>query len=109
MSKLTTKSIGNKKPKLIIHTCGDIRGETCSCKENNNIPYNSTELFDDVSKKADNDKVNKKRESVINALLNDKINPVYYKCSSRWKTLKNELKLYVDEICNRNNINTLWI
>ena len=62
-----------------------------------------------ASYKKDNDKNNKIRESIIGAIINNKIPEKYYKYSRRWVTLKRATELYVYELvnlqpCNISNI-----
>jgi hypothetical protein len=72
------------------------------------IVYRDINAFVASSKK-DNDKNNKIRESIIGAIINNKIPEKYYKYSRRWVTLKRATELYVYELvnlqpCNISNI-----
>jgi hypothetical protein len=72
------------------------------------IVYRDINAFVASSKK-DNDKNNKIRESIIGAIINNKIPETYYKYSRRWVTLKRAIELYVYELvnlqpCNISNI-----
>jgi len=106
----------------IINNCG-----TCICKEikiiqnfikksynninllKNNVNYKSYIKYEDinsfiVSTKNNNDYNNKKRESIICDIINNKIPNDYYKYSFRWYKLKREINSYIDKLCKNKNI-----
>ena len=68
------------------------------------IKYNKTLLnFKDVnlfniSKKSDNDNVNKKRELIISAIINDVIPKDYLRCSLRWYNLQKQIFEYLKNL-----------
>jgi hypothetical protein len=51
-----------------------------------------------------NDSNNKKREHIIACIINNQIPEQYYRHSTRWRNLKNELDLYIKELCKNKGI-----
>lgn len=78
-----------------------------------NITYNSQTLnyksinSFDISTKKHNDINNKLRESIIGAIINDKIPQNYYIFSKRWYTLKNNIMDYIYSIYPSSNSNNI--
>ena len=64
------------------------------------INYNYINYFD-VSEKHNNDKFNKKRESIISAIINNKLDGKYFEYSSRWNKLKTELNRFLRKLCKK--------
>jgi hypothetical protein len=62
---------------------------------NNTIIYYSLIHKFQISKKQNNDKDNKIRETIIGAILNQKIPSIYFKYSYRWNDLKQKLNQYL--------------
>lgn len=67
------------------------------------ITYTNINVFTD-KKKCDNDKNNKLREDIVGCIINNKLPCEYYKYSSRWNSLKNEIYAYINNLCKMNNI-----
>jgi len=67
------------------------------------INYHDIYSFN-VKKKADNDNINKIRENIIGAIINNKIPSDYYKYSLKWKNMKKQVDLYITKLCEINNI-----
>ena len=67
------------------------------------ISFVSINVFTNI-KRCENDENNKKREDVIGCLINNKLPVEYYKYSSRWNTLKNEIDEYINNLCKMKNI-----
>jgi hypothetical protein len=61
------------------------------------IHYSLIHTFQ-ISKKWNNDKDNKIRETIIGAILNQKIPPIYFKYSYRWLDLKQKLNQYLHSL-----------
>jgi hypothetical protein len=59
------------------------------------IQFADIHVFDNSSKKQDNDSYNKKREMIISSILNREVPEQYYISSLRWKRLKGQLDQYV--------------
>lgn len=57
----------------------------------NTLIYEDILVFDKTSMKCENDVINKKRENIIYAILNNLILFIWYTTSDKWKNLKNEL------------------
>lgn len=87
-----------------IKYCHNIYSNFNNVKYNNiTINYNSINTFD-LSSRADNDKNNKIRESIIGAIINNQIPTNYYKYSFRWKKIKDEINKYILQLCVLYNI-----
>lgn len=67
------------------------------------INYYSINSFD-LSSRTNNDKNNKIRESIIGAIINNKIPYNYYKYSFRWTKMKDEIDKYISELCILNKL-----
>lgn len=67
------------------------------------INYYSINAFD-VSSKANNDKNNKIRESVIGAIINRLIPDDYYRYSLRWKQINDETNKFISNLCSINKL-----
>lgn len=86
------------------------KGEKCKCKEikniqkdiNDKIKINDINVFT-YKNKLNNDSNNKKREHIIVCIINNIIPEQYYKLSS-WNILKNNIFLYIKDLCKRFNI-----
>jgi hypothetical protein len=123
---LKRKSMLQNTVKLVLKCCNVklYKGETCRCKEikiiqnaiiywikhksqnithNTSIIYNDINLFTTNTIRANNDINNKKREQLIEYIINNKIPEHYYK-SSKWKNLKNEINTFIKNICEIKNI-----
>ena len=115
--------------KILLLCCGGIIGNsgTCICKEvkiiqsfikktynniillKNNFNHKSYIKYEDInafniSTKNNNDYNNKKRESIICSIINNKIPNDYYKYSFRWYKLKTEINSYIVKLCKNKNI-----
>ena len=62
------------------------------------INYNNINAFN-LSTRCNNDHNNKVRENIICAIINNKISNNYYKYSPRWNRLKEQLNIYIKNIC----------
>lgn len=71
------------------------------------LNYKSIYSFDNSYKKH-NDINNKLRESIIGAIINDKISHMYYKYSNRWTHLKNSVFKYIYNLCQNNSITNIY-
>jgi predicted DNA-binding WGR domain protein len=71
--------------------------------EKNIINYYSINSFI-KSEKCDNDKNNKIREYIIGAIINGKIPVVYYKYSSRWNSMRENVNNYIEMLLKDKNI-----
>ena len=75
-----------------------------------NIYYNDTKInyysinSFHLSSRSDNDKNNKIRETIIGAIINNRIPPNYYKYSLIWKKIKYEIDKYILELCTLNKL-----
>lgn len=67
------------------------------------INYYSINSFD-LSVRSDNDKINKMRENIIIAIINNIIPIDYYKYSIRWTKTRDEINKYIAKLCLENNI-----
>ena len=72
-----------------------------SKKIEDTIKYDDIEFFN-KSKIGDNDPYNKKREEIMVAIINKKINEDYYKRSLRWKELKDKLNIFLEDLYGKN-------
>lgn len=77
------------------------------------INYNKSELNYKsinsfiVSSKNKNDSNNKLRESIIGAIINNKIPSIYFNNSKRWYKMKISIDEYIANLCKLNNINKI--
>ena len=60
-----------------------------------------------VSAKSNNDEFNKKRESIIAAIINKEIPQEFYTKSQDWKNLKTEITSFIKKICVKPNIKSI--
>ena len=67
------------------------------------IDLSDIDLFYNISGRAENDSSNKKRESIICCIINNKIPHKYYD-KKEWFELKNNINTYINNICELNNI-----
>ena len=74
--------------------------------KNNGIKFKDIDCFD-KSKKTQNESFNKKREKIIEAIINKKIPEQFYKDSLEWLNLKNEIELYLKKFCKMKNITNI--
>ena len=92
-------------------------GKCCWCNTeeelenyNSEIKYNQSiiEISDIYNFKGStrdcNDKYNKIRENIIGAIINKKIPDTFYKYSTEWRELREEINNYIDDLCNINNL-----
>lgn len=55
-------------------------------------------------KRSKNDRYNKKRENIISCIINNIIPEQYYTLSPRWYNLKNQIKIFIKELCKKKGI-----
>ena len=66
------------------------------------IHYNSVNSFI-ISNRQSNDKENKIRESVISAVINDKVPNEYYALSNRWSVMKYKINEFIHQLVESTN------
>ena len=119
----------SKKKKFILNCCFAKlwRGQKCICREikiiqkyiyswykklnqlesllykNDNITYKCINVFMDKNR-SKNDFNNKKRENIITCIINNNFPKEYFKYSLRWYNLKNNIDLFIKELCKIKNI-----
>ena len=71
------------------------------------VNYNDIHTAFNVSKKKENDKNNKLRESIICSIINDEIPPSYFAVSFAWSRLKLSIMNYFKELCGKFGIQEL--
>jgi len=83
-------------------------------KKKTDIVYNKKKLthksihtFHRISKKDENDIDNKTRESIIGAIINNKIPNEYFRIDARWLKLKNAIKIYCKKLIDKQQWNTI--
>ena len=74
--------------------------------EKNIINYYSINSFI-KSEKCDNDKNNKIREYIIGAVINGKVPVIYYKYSSRWNFMRENINNYIEMLSKDKNISEI--
>lgn len=118
-----------KKKKFVLECCKAklYKNENCRCKEiriiqkyiqlwNTKIDglpkvtyqgyiinYIDINIFTS-KKRSDNDENNKKRENIIECIINNKLPKEYYRYSLRWHQLKKTIDLYIKLLCDNRNI-----
>lgn len=92
-----------KKIRMFIKYCHNVYSKLKNVNYNKIIiNYYSINSFN-ISSRMTNHENNNIRESIIGAIINNKIPTDYYKYSSRWKQLKDEINKYIDNLCGLNN------
>jgi len=72
-----------------------------------NLTYKSIHTFYRISKKDKNDEDNKTLESIIDALINNKIPLEYFKLDARWLKLKHAINLYCKKLLSEDEWKTI--
>lgn len=67
------------------------------------ITYRYINVFVDKNR-SKNDGNNKKRENIIACIINNNIPIEYYRYSSIWNNLKNEIDLFIKELCKKKSV-----
>lgn len=75
------------------------------CIQYNQVTINCSDIDAfDLTTKSQNDFNNKRRESIIGAIINNSIPLNYYEYSMRWKKLKESVHKYIEILCNEKGI-----
>lgn len=90
--------------KCFIKYCHNVYSNLNDINYNNTIiNYYSINSFH-LSSRTENDKNNKRRETIIGAIINNQIPTNYSKYSLLWKKLKYEIDKYILDLCKLNNL-----